>query len=143
MDIIFIDLDDTMCDFKKAHRLAIEKEPGIIYPQSQFKFFENLEPIEGAIESYFKLKEKYHVFMLSKPSVYNKLSLTEKMVWVEKHLGFKECDKLILSCDKTLSRGRYLIDDCIQKGLLIPDWEFIQFRSSKFPDWKTIIKYLI
>ena len=34
-----------MCNFKKAYDIAIKKEPGIKYPQSQYKFFENLEGI--------------------------------------------------------------------------------------------------
>jgi len=142
-DIIFVDLDDTMADYASAQAIAISKEPGIIYPQSQFKFFENLEPIYGAIESYNLLKQKYNVLILSKPSVYNPLSYMEKRVWVEKHLGFKECDNLILSCDKTLLRGKYLIDDMGQTGLLQPEWEHIRFGSVKFPNWESVVKYLM
>lgn len=142
-DTIFVDMDDTLCNFMKAYSIALHKEPGIIYPQSQLKFFENLEPIEGAIEGYKKLKEKYNVYILSKPSIYNPLSYTEKRLWVEKYFGFKECNNLILSCDKTLLRGKYLIDDCEQAGLLVPEWEHIVFGSLKFPDWPSIIKYLM
>lgn len=141
--IIYIDLDDTLCNFSKAYKYALEKEPGIAYPQSQFKFFENLEPIEDSIESYKLLKDKYTVLILSKPSIYNPLSYTEKRIWVEKYFGFEECNNLILSCDKTLLRGRYLIDDCSQVGLLNPKWEHIKFGSLKFPNWKVIINYLL
>ena len=119
-DNLYIDMDDTMCNFIKSYRIGLYKEPGIIYPQSHIKFFENLEPIDGAIEAWWKLKTKYNVFGLSRPSVYNPLSYTEKRLWFEKHLGFEECNRLILSCDKTLLRGRYLIDDASQSGLLIP-----------------------
>jgi len=141
--IIYIDLDRTMCDFDKAYNLAITKNPGIKYPQSQLKFFENLEPIEFAIESYFILKEKYNVFILSKPSVKNPLSYMEKRIWVDKYLGFKECDKLILSCDKTLLNGEFLIDDIEQVGLLKPKWKHIQFGSCEFKNWKTVIDFLM
>jgi len=141
--ILYIDLDDTLCDFIKSYRIALYKEPGIIYPQSQIKFFENLEPIKDAVESYKLLKEKYSVFVLSKPSVYNPLSYTGKRLWMEKHFGFKECDKLILSCDKTLLRGKYLIDDMQQEGLLVPEWEYIKFGSEKFPNWEEIVNFLM
>ena len=141
--IICIYLDDSMCDFKKAYDIAIKKTPQIQYPQSQLKFFENLEPIHDAIDAYWELKEKYNVLILSKPSVYNPLSYLEKRLWVEKHLGMDECEKLILSCDKTLVIGDYLIDDMDQKGILIPKWEHIKFRSEKFPTWDSILKYLL
>ena len=135
-------MDNTICDYSKAHAIAIAKEPKIFYPQSQLKFFENLEPISDAIESYFLLKEKYEVFILSKPSVFNPLSYMEKRIWVEKYLGFKECERLILSCDKTLLRGDYLIDDLPQLGFMNPEWKYIRFGSEDFPNWKSIIKHL-
>jgi len=142
-DIVYVDMDDCLCKFMKAFIIARKAEPGIVYPQSQYKFFENLEPIDGAVEAYKKLKEKYEVFILSRPSVYNPLSYTEKRIWVEKHFSFKECDNLILSCDKTLLRGKYLIDDQVQTGLLVPEWEHIHFGGEKFPDWESILNYLM
>jgi 5'(3')-deoxyribonucleotidase len=132
-----------MCDYYHAFILARYKNPNISYPQSQLKFFENLEPIDGAVEAYFKLKEQYNVILLTAPSVNNPLCYMEKRLWVEKHLGLAECDKLHICVDKTLSRGRYLIDDCVQKGLLKPEWEQIFFGSKRFPDWDSVLAYLI
>lgn len=142
-EICYFDMDDTMCDFIKAYKISIHNQPGIIYPQSQFKFFENLEPIDGAVEAYFKLKEKYDVKILTRPSVFNPLSYMEKRLWIEKHLGFGECKKLIMSCDKTLLRGRYLIDDLEQKGAFEPEWEQIKFGSPGFPNWESVLDYLL
>jgi len=140
---VYIDMDDVLCDFEGSKQRALSKEPRILFPQSQFKFFENLPPIDGAVESYKKLKEKYEVFILSRPSVHNPLSYTEKRIWIEKYFGFKECERLILSCDKTLLRGDYLIDDLPQHGLLTPIWEIIPFGSAKFPSWQSVLNYLI
>lgn len=142
-DTAYIDMDDTACNFSKAYRIAIAKEPGIIYPQSQLKFFENLEPIEDFVDAYFKLKTKFNVFLLSRPSIFNPLSYTEKRLWVEKYLGFDECGKMMLACDKTLVRGKYLIDDCEQTGLLVPEWEHIVFGGREFPNWKAVLNYLM
>ena len=142
-DICYVDMDFVLCNYGKARTIALLKDPEIVYPQSQYKFFENIEPVVGAIESYKMLKTKYNVLILSKPSVINPLSYTEKRNWVEKCLGYEECQNLILSCDKTLLRGRYLIDDYVQIGLLQPEWEHIQFGSDKFPTWESVINYLM
>ena len=114
-----------------------------LFPQSQIKFFEDLEPVEGAIEAYNTLKEVYDVRILTCPSVYNPLSYTEKRLWVEKHLGFEECYNLILCRDKTSVRGDYLIDDFPQPGSFEPEWHQLFFGSSEFPHWGAITDYLL
>jgi 5'-nucleotidase len=141
--IVGIDMDNTMFDFNSAFELAITKNPSIQYPQSQYGFFANLEPIPGAIDGYFQLKEKFHVKIVTRPSVWNPLCYTEKRVSVEKHLGFDECENLIEICDKTLFAGDYLIDDMPQEGLLDPSWGQIMFGSKEFPDWTSVLKYLM
>lgn len=113
-----IDLDNTAADFQGAYEIALKKEPGIIYPHSQYGFFENLEPMPGFVDVYFALKRKFNVYMCSRSSVNNPMSYTEKRVWVEKALGFPECEKLILACDKTMVKGHYLIDVWTQEGLV-------------------------
>lgn len=142
-DIVYIDLDDTLADFYGAYLLAKHRNPKLVYPQSQLKFFENLQPIEGAIEAYFKLKEHYNVRILTAPSVKNPLSYMEKRLWVEKHLGLEECHGLNISEDKTALRGRYLIDDYPQTGEFKPEWEQIYFGGKKFPNWSAVLSYLI
>lgn len=141
--VVYIDMDDTLCDFKGSVLRHIRDTDGIRWPQCQYKFFENLEPLEGAIDAVNKLKEKYTVFILTKPSVLNPLSYTEKRVWVEKYLGFEMCKFLILCPDKTIARGDYLIDDIVQDGNFIPEWEHIHFGTNDFPNWETVLKYLL
>ena len=141
--VIYIDMDDTLCDYSGAFLLAIMKTDKILYPQSQLKFFENLEPIKGAVEAYNKLKEHYRVSILTAPSVRNPLSYMEKRLWVEKHLGLDECDTLNICKDKTALRGAYLIDDMPQVGKFNPEWEQIYFRSPEFPDWESVLAYLL
>jgi 5'(3')-deoxyribonucleotidase len=143
IDICYFDMDGVLCDYEGARKLQIDRNPRISFPQSQLKFFENLEPIDGSIDSYFRLKEKYNVMILTKPSYYNPLCYMEKRLWVEKYLGFEECRKLILSRDKTLLRGSYLIDDLEQTGVFKPEWDHIHFKSEKFPNWDSILNYLL
>ena len=67
---------------------------------------------------------------------------TEKRVWVEEHLGMDFVQRLIISPNKGLNRGDYLIDDHDtgrgQEGF---QGKFIHFGQEEFPDWKTVMKF--
>lgn len=140
--IIYVDMDNVLCEYDKAHKQALIKTPKVLYPQSVFGFYLNLKPIPGAIEAYKKLKLDYDVCILTKPSVINAMSYTEKRYWIEIYLGYSECENLIISCDKTLLKGDILIDDNIQTGRKEPDWEHIHFGTKKFQNWTTVLNYL-
>jgi 5'-nucleotidase len=141
---VFVDMDGVLCDFKSSYLWWKKNHPEIEYPQSQFGFFSNLEPIPGSIEGFKKLQEKFEVYILTRPSIYNLMCYTEKADWVKRHLGFHVLENLITMCNKSLVNGEnaYLIDDTIQAGQLDFTGEFIHFGSEKFSDWETIIKYL-
>lgn len=68
------------------------------------------------------------------------MSYTEKRAWIEKYFGFDACYNLILSYDKTMIMGNYLIDDNIHKytgdrqGRFVPTWKLLQFGSEQYPD---------
>ena len=55
--IVYIDMDNTLCDFLKYQTKMLIENPKQIYPQSQWGFFLKLEPLEDAIESFNLLKE--------------------------------------------------------------------------------------
>jgi 5'-nucleotidase len=109
--ILYIDMDDTMCDFTTAKNEAYELDPNLLYPWSVSGFFENLQPIEGVIDAIKRLEEFYDIWILTSPSVRNPLSYTEKRLWIEKYLGLDYCYKLIISTNKSLLKGYLLIDD--------------------------------
>lgn len=109
---IYIDMDDTIVDFKGAYSKAKKHNPLQVFPQSQIGFFVGLEPIEGAIEAITALKALGHeIYILTAPSVFNPLSYTEKRLSIEKLLGFEACYSLIICNDKSLLKGDILIDD--------------------------------
>lgn len=140
---IYIDMDNVLCNYNKAYDIAIKKEPKIIYPQSQYGFFLNLEPIEDATDSYRILSEDFDVWILTAPSEKNPFSYTEKRVWVEKFLGEKAVGKLIISPNKSLLIGDYLIDD-IKEGKAKQNeftGKLLHFGSKAYPDWFSILKY--
>jgi len=141
--ILLIDQDDVIVDFFGAAVIDLRKNPAIKFPQSQYKFFEKLQPIKGAIESIKMLQEHFDVCILTRPSVHNPLCYTEKRVSIETHLGFEICVNLILCYDKTMVMGDYLVDDSIHTGRFKPVWEHIHFGTIEYPDWESVLKYLM
>lgn len=142
---VFVDMDGVLCDFHGAYLKWKKDHPEITFPQSQFGFFSNLEPIKDSIDSFKKLEEHFEVYILTRPSIYNLMCYTEKADWIKRHLGFDVLENLIICCDKSLVKGQgaFLIDDTVQAGQLDFEGTFIQFGSNEFPDWNSIIKYLI
>ncbi|MEE9581139.1 MAG: hypothetical protein V3V74_07485 [Nitrosomonadaceae bacterium] len=143
MKIVYVDMDDTICDFTAAFDRALSDNPAIKYPQSQYGFFENLVPIDGAIEAVHKINQsdKYDVHILTAPSLRNPLCYTGKRVWVEKHLGYDFVQRLIISPDKSLLKGSFLVDDWISgRGQEDFEGQLIQFGSKAFPDWQAVLK---
>jgi 5'-nucleotidase len=142
-EIIHIDMDDTICDYSSAYRMASKKCPDQKYPQSQYGFFTSLKPLPNSIEIIFELDKIYDVYILTRPSIYNPLSYTEKAIWIKDHLGFNWLNKLILACNKSMLKGDYLIDDSITDGQLDFEGELIRFGTKSFPDWISINNYLL
>lgn len=142
---VFVDMDGVLCDFKGSYLKWKKEHPEIEYPQSQFGFFSNLEPLPGAIEAFKKLEENYNVYILTRPSVYNLICFTEKADWVKRHLGFYVVENMVISCDKSLviGEGNYLIDDDIHANQLDFEGTLIRFGSAEFPDWDAVLKRMI
>nr|WP_320118461.1 hypothetical protein [uncultured Marinifilum sp.] len=143
--IIYIDMDDVLCDFMGAYNEQIQKCPEMKYPQAQIDFFRTLKPIQGAIEAFHKLNKlpNTDVYVLSAPSEKNPLSYMEKRIWVENHLGYEAVNKLILSPNKALLKGDYLIDDYTEaKGQDQFEGKLINFGFEEFPDWDAVLKFL-
>ena len=142
---IYIDLDGTVCDIKKAVNDFREKNTHLNTDSIQFKypwslpgFFLNLEPIPGAIENANQLISDYDVWFLSRPSFKNTHSYTEKAEWVKNHFGYEMQKKLILCGDKSLLTGRILIDDAEnanQRGFM---GIWLKIGSDQYPTWETV-----
>ena len=143
--IVYIDMDDVLCNFSLQHKLERAADPDIIYPQSQYGFFAKLPEIDGAVEAVNALitNDRYDPYILTAPSVINPLCYTEKRVWIEEKFGIDFAHKLIISPNKSLLKGHYLIDDNITgKGQESFEGEVLHFGQDRFPDWKTVREYL-
>ena len=141
MKIIYIDMDDTLCDFQGGFSKAVKESPEMPYPQSQYRFFANLQPIEGGIEAFNAMirSNVFDPYILSAPSLRNPFSYAEKREWVEVHLGPDVCNRLILCAHKGLLRGDLLVDDRLSgMGQENFDGQLIHFGSPRFPDWASV-----
>lgn len=143
--IVYIDMDDTLCDFSGAFESALRNNPGICFPQSQYGFFERLAPLPDALDSIKWLlnDSRFDPFILTAPSVCNPWSYTGKRLWVEQYLGLSFCSRLIISAHKHLLQGDYLIDDYANgKGQECFCGELIHFGSAEYPNWSSVTRYL-
>lgn len=136
--IVYIDLDNTLADYVGA---AKEMNIGLEDAKHLKGFFRNLKPMSFAIESYNHLSKHFDVYILSTGPWSNPQALTEKLEWVKEYLP-NAYKNVIFSHHKDLNRGDYLIDDSIKNGAGNFTGEHIQIHSDKFPDWKSVIKYI-
>ena len=138
--IIYVDMDGVLADYDKAFAEVKSHQPDVTYPQSLPQFFENLEPIDGAIDAFKELSEKHDVYILTAPSNRNPLSYTEKRLWVENHLGFEATERLIICSNKGLLKGDILIDDNIDgKGQESFEGLVFHFGNETFTHWSKIL----
>ena len=82
------------------------------------------------------------VYILSTAPWENPSAWMHKRLWVDKYLGDGAWKRLILSHNKHLNMGDYLVDDRTKNGAGDFTGELIQFGTDKFPDWDSVVQYL-
>lgn len=142
---IYFDMDNVLVDFKSGldkideqtkqkYEGHLDDIPGI---------FGLMNPMEGAIEAVNKLAKKYDVFILSTAPWENPSAWADKVKWVKKYFNEVFYKRLIISHRKDLCKGDYLIDDRGKNGTSDFEGEWIKFGEGKFPDWKSVVDYLL
>ncbi len=147
MDGVLADFWTRMCELHPELAKMPEEETRKEYVDSLLRnhspnVFVDLLPMEGAMEAFNLLAEHYEVYILSTPSVHAPKSYTHKFMWCRMWLGDKAHKKLILSHNKGLLKGDYLVDDRIANGVDQFEGEHIHFGTNKFLGWKEVIEYL-
>lgn len=176
--ILLVDMDNTIADFEgRFIEVWQERYPEIPfipreerrsfyqthdYPSEHNRkitaliaspgFFCELKPIAGAVEALHEMKELGHSVYLCTSSYFNYSQCVScKYQWVAAHLGQRWQSKVIISADKTLVKGDFLIDDRPElKGKFTPSWEYIlydqpynraatQWRRLTWENWKDVI----
>jgi 5'(3')-deoxyribonucleotidase len=154
--IIYVDMDETICSFhggiaKLATKLYLgegdnyEERSKMVDEicQKNPMIFHDLEPLPGAIEGVKHLMKYYDVYFLSTPMWNVPESFTGKRIWIEKHFNEQAEKRLILTHRKDLNIGDYLIDDRTKNGAGEFTGEHIHFGTEKFPDWDSVLNYLL
>ena len=143
--ILYVDMDNVLVDFpsgisKISKQLQSEYEDRLDEVPDIFSL---MDPLEGAIDSYKKLSQKFDTYILSTAPWKNSSAWSDKNEWVKKYLGDVAYKRLILSHHKNLNYGDYLIDDRLANGANLFEGEHIHFGSDKFPDWGSVCSYLL
>lgn len=141
--IVYIDMDGVVADYDKLRATLTH----VNYTSHEAKvpegFFRSLDLIEGALEALPLLSEKYELYFLSTPQWSNPFCWSEKRLWVEDKFGELMFKRLILTHNKGLLKGDYLIDDRIANGVDAFEGEHLHFGSERFPTWASILEYLL
>ncbi len=122
-------------------------------------FFESLEPMPGAVEAMMDILDdgQFDPFICTAPDLDcpDQVCFSEKARSVEKHLGKEWLKRMIITKDKTLVRGDFLIDDKpIITGAMSPIWNRVIFTHAynkndyglhmdDWSQWPDIREYLL
>lgn len=143
--ILYIDMDNVLVDFKTGIARLTEEEK--IKYEGRYDetpdIFSKMLPMEGAVESFKLLSEKYDTYILSTSPWENPSAWSDKLKWVKKYLGSNAYKRLILTHHKNLNKGDFLIDDRTKNGAGEFEGELILFGSDEYPDWRSIVEYLL
>ncbi|MBN2048331.1 MAG: hypothetical protein JW750_10850 [Anaerolineaceae bacterium] len=176
--IVLIDMDNTIADFEGLFQARWEeKHPDLpikpFHERTDFylrkespadyrdkitdimvgeDFFCSMQPIPGALEAIAEMEMLGWQVFLCTSSFFNYSECAAcKFAWVKEHLGSGWRRRTIITGDKTLVRGDYLIDDkpYIQ-GAVMPVWEHILYdqpynrmvngqRRLTWANWKQVL----
>ena len=143
--ILYFDMDNVLVNFQSGldqlteetlqkYEGQLDNVPGL---------FASMHPLDGAIEAYMTLSNRYDSYILSTSPWGNISAWSDKAAWVQTHLGEAAKKRLILSHNKHLNMGDYLIDDRTANGAGKFTGEHIHFGTEKFPNWNSVLQYLL
>lgn len=177
--IILVDMDDVLADFEgefldrwrkqypdKPYVPLEERTTFFLdqqYPKELHElmdtiyhapgFCKSFKPIPGSLDSVLEMKQEgYDVFICTMPLRHYENSVLEKYEWIDEHLGREWTRRIILTSDKTIVHGDFLIDDKPEiTGAMTPVWEHILYdkpynrqvtgkrRLKSLKDWKSLL----
>ena len=153
--VVYVDMDNVLVDFQSGlNRVpkAIKDKyaddgKGKTHYDDIPHIFSLMDPMPGAIEAMQELDKEYDLYSLSTAPWLNPSAWSDKVEWVQRYFGKEEgtifYKRLIISHCKNLNRGDFLIDDREKNGADEFEGELIKFGSQQFPDWPTVVKYLL
>ena len=151
--ILYFDMDNVLVDFKSGLEQIPEDVKAEYADDGKGKphyddipdIFSKMTPMEDAVEAVEALAEKYDCYILTTSPWDNPTALQDKLDWVKRYFPHIFHKRVIFSHHKNLciQPGAYLIDDRTKHGADQFGDHHIQFGSNKFPDWKSVVEYLL
>lgn len=143
--VLYVDMDNVLVDFQSGLD-QIDKKIKATYKGHEDDIpglFALMKPMPGSIKAFNLLAEKFDTFILTTAPWANPTALNDKRDWVMKYLPENGYKRLIITHHKNLNKGDYIIDDRLARGVNKFEGEHIHFGQKKFPDWDTVISYLV
>lgn len=142
---VFVDMDNVLVDFqsgldlqsdeiKKEYEGHLDEIPGL---------FAEMKPMPGAIEAMHTLQEHFDLYILSTAPWKNPSAWSDKVKWVTRYLDDVFHKRMVITHCKNLCKGDYLIDDRGKNGTSEFEGKWIQFGNNEFPDWESVVNYLL
>ena len=179
--VVLVDMDGVLADFERAfykHWAARYPERRLPAPEDRQHsqiiddlpepwhrdarlithapgFFRDLPALSGALDGVRGLSALYDTWICSTPLREGSSSLSEKLEWVEHHLGAEWTERLILTRAKYMIDGDILIDDTPHlEGLERARWQLVVFDApanlsvTSFPhmnwkNWREVIPAIL
>ncbi|GED99026.1 hypothetical protein nbrc107697_30650 [Gordonia crocea] len=148
MKICYVDLDNVLVDFASgiarlddevvaAYEGRLDEVPGI---------FALMDPMPGAVAAFAELAASFDTYILSTAPWGNPSAWTDKLVWVQRHLGAgpgaPAYKRLILSHHKNLLAGDYIIDDRTARGVDAFGGIHIHFGTEGLQTWPQVLDHM-
>lgn len=143
--ILYIDMDGVLVDFQSGiNRLSpLDQIKYALHPSNAPGVFALMDPLPGALDAFHLLSEYFDTYILSTAPWDNTSAWSDKIAWVHTYLPQVAHKRLILSHNKHLNAGDYLIDDRLKNGAEKFPGELIQFGTEQYPDRDSVIDYLL
>ena len=121
-------------EIREEYEGRLDEIPGV---------FGLMSPMPGALDAVRTLSEHFDVYILSTAPWKNPSAWADKVTWITTHLDDIFHKRIIITHCKNLCHGDYLIDDRDKHGAKEFAGEWLQFGSERFPNWQSILDYLL
>jgi len=143
MKILYIDMDGVLVNFQTGiDKLTEQQRQEYLDKEDECPgIFGLMEPQPGAIDAFNELSHLFDTYILSTAPWENDTAWPDKLNWVKRYLGKPAYKRLILSHNKHLNAGDFLVDDRDANGADRFTGELVKFDRDN-PDWPRVVNYL-
>lgn len=94
-------------------------------------FYADIDPFPGVSQALNEMGAAGHtVFICTSPYISNPTCASDKLAWLDQHIGRGWAKRAIITSDKTIVHGDILIDDRPDiTGDVTPSWEHVIFTA--------------